>query len=190
MDIKIKCHPMFVPFAAAVIVLGGRGLWPVLAAAFVHEAGHAACMVVLGLKIEAVTLMPGGADIRYRGGASPYWADLAAALAGPAANLAVCFLLAGAGGGLRAFVGMNLALCLFNLLPIYPLDGGRSLYLALEYFFGPYIGWTVSGAVSLAVCMAMTAAAAWSAHRGGGLWTFMLFGYLLISQPLLGRQNK
>ena len=71
MDIKIKCHPMFVPFAAAVIVLGGRGLWPVLAAAFVHEAGHAACMVVLGLKIEAVTLMPGGADIRYRGGASP-----------------------------------------------------------------------------------------------------------------------
>jgi len=60
------------------------------------------------------------------------------ALAGPASNLALAFLGAfllkavdlGAtlDGALAFFIELNVALCIFNLVPIPPLDGSRVLY--------------------------------------------------------------
>lgn len=42
-------------------------------------------------------------------------------------------------GGAHAWVaaGAHLSLCLFNLLPVRPLDGGRALYLAAAWLAGP-----------------------------------------------------
>lgn len=49
-------------------------------------------------------------------------------LAGPAVNLLCALVLGGAHAWVAA--GAHLSLCLFNLLPVRPLDGGRALYLA------------------------------------------------------------
>src|SRR6201997_2830359 len=38
---------------------------------------------------------------------------------------------------LRAFWFINLGLLIFNILPIYPLDGGQILRSLLWYIFGP-----------------------------------------------------
>ena len=62
--------------------------------------------------------------------------ELAAALAGLAANLAAAWLCCRAEGG-ALFAGLNLALGCFNLLPVGRLDGGRALHCLLSMSIGP-----------------------------------------------------
>lgn len=69
-----------------------------------------------------------------------YGSELAAILAGPGVNLLLALLCARLGGeqeALYALSGLSLALGWFNLLPIYPLDGGRALLLILSAFTTP-----------------------------------------------------
>ena len=56
--------------------------------------------------------------------------ELAAVLAGPAVNL-LCGLLLARGHAWVA-AGAHLSLCLFNLLPVRPLDGGRESVLHIR----------------------------------------------------------
>ena len=64
-----------------------------------------------------------------------YPGEIAAVLAGPAVNLLCALVLGGAHAWVAA--GAHLSLCLFNLLPVRPLDGGRALYLAAAWLAGP-----------------------------------------------------
>ena len=89
----------------------------------------------------------GSAPINARQMRNPRWGFLAAVAAGPLANLALALLfalLAGIFGAaqlfalpqvLRAFILMmvywNLLLAVFNLLPLYPLDGWQIVLAAL-----------------------------------------------------------
>lgn len=97
----------------------------VLAAA-VHELGHLAAVKLLGGQTGCFRAGPRGAVLEI-GGLDPAREALAAA-AGPMAS----FLLLGLG---RVFP--EIALCglgqgLYNLLPTYPLDGGRILLRVLQ----------------------------------------------------------
>lgn len=102
----------------------------VLAAA-VHELGHIAAIYALGGRVERFTADIGGLNIRYCGGFSPAQ-DALIALSGPAMNLvtAVISAIFGFFGGY--FIGINLVFCIFNLIPISILDGGRIV--------APYLG--------------------------------------------------
>lgn len=137
---KIQVSGGFVLLAAWFVLANGwEPLVTVLGAALVHEAGHWLVLRRLGARVTGVRLSALGAAMETDSGRLSYGGELAAVLAGPAANFLAALALT-AGGRWPAAVGANLVLCAFNLLPVRPLDGGRALYLAASWIGGPAAG--------------------------------------------------
>ena len=124
-----------------------------LLALLIHELGHAATTVAVGGKLEEIVLWPLGSLRGPRLQHRPIESTLVL-LGGPALNLVVCLILlpllhwsgdltngiwepfsiepfwkgTGAAGSYLAFAfKANYWLALLNLLPLYPLDGGRMI---------------------------------------------------------------
>lgn len=97
-----------------------------VAAAGIHEAGHLLAIRLLGADARKIQVGPTGAKIHTA--FSEPWRELLCAAAGPAASLLL--LLAIRWFPRTAVCG--LVQSTYNLLPIYPLDGGRMLFCVLE----------------------------------------------------------
>ncbi len=140
----------------------------VLAAAAIHEAGHLLALKVCGGRLLRLRIGVLGAVMEVAGSMG-YGRELLTVLAGPGANLAAAIVL-GALGFTEA-AGANAVLCAFNLLPIPPLDGGRSVWLLLSWAAGPgaaewgirYVGFSVAAAVCCGAVWLM-------GQTGGSLW--------------------
>lgn len=116
--------PGFWLSAAAIWALEPGLLLPAALAAGCHELGHCAALALLGGGPGKLRLCALGAELTPRRPLS-YASQLPAALAGPAVSLLAAILAAR--WGFFLFAGLSLALGLFNLLPIPPLDGGMIL---------------------------------------------------------------
>jgi Zn-dependent protease/CBS domain-containing protein len=118
-----------------------------------HEFGHILMARHFGVTTSDITLLPIGGVARLSRIPERPGQELLVALAGPAVNLVIALLLfaatgtrpslAGAMGGIVGSGGMvarlasvNLFLLLFNLLPAFPMDGGRVLRALLGYRMG------------------------------------------------------
>ncbi len=97
----------------------------VFSVAVLHEAGHALCARLFGLKIKLFQIQPWGVCMKTEPFLSPA-SEIAVAAAGPFVNL----LLLGIGfiKPNPLFLLSNMFMLLINLLPVYPLDGGRIFY--------------------------------------------------------------
>ncbi len=107
------------------------------ASILLHELGHSVVARRHGVEIEEVDLWLLGGVARMKGYPKTWSDELRFALAGPAVTLAIAAgfaviavaLPAGAPDALRAVVDyqlfVNVAILVFNLLPAFPLDGGR-----------------------------------------------------------------
>ncbi len=141
----------------------------VLSAAAIHELGHLLVLRWCGAAVTALRLSVFGAELETACARLSYRRELAAVLAGPAANLLCGLALAALGWTVQA--GAHLTLCAFNLLPVRPLDGGRALALAVSWAAGPAAGEWVARWVGLCAAQSLAAVTVWVMWRtGGSLW--------------------
>jgi Zn-dependent protease/CBS domain-containing protein len=119
-----------------------------------HEFGHALAAARFGIRTRSIVLLPiGGIASIERNPDDPYQ-EILIALAGPAVSFAIAGLLwlilrAGGltvafdaatlteGGFLQRLALVNLLLGGFNLLPAFPMDGGRVFRALLSLQLGP-----------------------------------------------------
>ena len=125
--LRLKCAPALpVILAAALLLLPWGWVGAFLAAAAVHELGHVLAVRIFGGKIVEMTLGLHGAQIRTTPMGPKF--QLPAILAGPIFGLLPVLLWEKCPR--LAFCATLLSA--WNLLPIYPLDGGRALRLLLR----------------------------------------------------------
>ena len=98
-----------------------------------HELGHIGAARAFGIGTTGVTLYPFGGVARLSRESRTATEEVVVALAGPAVNVALAALAAipmaflGPVSLLSQFMWVNIVLAIFNLVPAYPMDGGRVL---------------------------------------------------------------
>ena len=157
-----------------------------------HELGHSFQALKYGVKVRDITLMPMGGLAQMEEIPEDPNKELRIAIAGPLVNFGIAALLIGVGAllnarallsleelqaslghvswsGLLAYLtSANLMLGLFNLIPAYPMDGGRVLRALLAKKMNHSKATKIAAQVGQGLALLM------------GLWGFMSGSWTLV----------
>ena len=176
-------------FAVLLILLDGSALsFLPLAAAIIHECGHLAVMLALGVQVREIEVTLFGAEIRTPALDCGTLGSVAVYGAGAAANIvSAAFAIVFGGGGYEAlfFAACSLSLAAVNLLPVRTLDGGCILGAVLVRVC-PERAAAVSDAASGVSLVLLWLAAVYILLLFGGNLSLMLFCMYLFAVLYLG----
>ncbi|MBQ3234896.1 MAG: site-2 protease family protein [Clostridia bacterium] len=138
--LKFKLHPLFILFGIYFAFTGKVFSFIVYTlTAVIHELGHYYASEKHGYALNKIVLMPYGALIVGNADGLRYKDECKIALAGPLLNgvisvffVALWWLFPVTYPFTEEIVIANASLALINLLPCYPLDGGRFLLATLS----------------------------------------------------------
>jgi Zn-dependent protease len=137
-----------------------------------HEFGHVFAARRYGVQTPDITLLPIGGVARLERIPEKPSEELVVALAGPAVNVVIATLLFLLLGGLPSMddgtqvhnpgvdllgrlAWVNISLVVFNLIPAFPMDGGRVLRALLAYRLGYARGTRIAAGIGQAVAFAL-----------------------------------
>lgn len=189
---KVFPHPLL--FIALLLLLFARKTNVLIGATLslvLHEGAHLLAARARGFVPERFSLTPFGATLSFDSGLTSS-DEFFVAVAGPAVNLLFCPLLVTLWWFFPSFYAFtsslfraNFFLALFNLLPLYPFDGGRMLsslskakvrMRKMQRGFGGGVG------------ALLTASGVFAVFKGFG-FTLLLAGCLLLWYALFPSEN-
>lgn len=180
---KIKVSPLFFALALALVAFGHAldFVWTMLAL-FIHETAHALVARSRGFVVKKLVLLPYGAMMS-AGESFDKTSSILIGVAGPVANILSALVLLGVWwlfpvcyAYTEKFFYCNLSLGLFNLLPIYPLDGSRMLLGASKNKLRALKGMQIAGVcVSFAFLAAFIASFFFGLNFSFGIMAVFLF---------------
>lgn len=130
---KVKVNLQIFAFAIIFYLTKQIKIYTILMTfAFVHELGHLVAGVILGLKVKSINIMPFGVSINFEDYSNKYVAKkIIIAIAGPLVNLSLV-VLGVFNDWNEDIIYSNMLIGMFNLIPLYPLDGGRILKYIIQ----------------------------------------------------------
>lgn len=158
----------------------------VFACVVLHELGHAVMAQHFNIRVHDITLVPIGGVARIEQNPTVPASEILIAVAGPAVNVAIAVALApvvilvGLVGGfdvlgtylveptlaapaglLIYLLAMNIMLVLFNLLPAFPLDGGRVLRATLLRYTDRERATSIAVVIAQVMALLLAAVGVW-----------------------------
>lgn len=176
--IPIRLHATFLLFLAWLGYMSMEGkealqgalfLLGVFTCVVLHELGHALVARRFGIGTKDIVLYPIGGIATLKRSPKPHQ-ELWIALAGPAVNVVLGLLLflgveitgqqtpiqnlsMGGGFWLEKLMVANFTLAVFNLIPAFPMDGGRVLRAALALKIGVYRATEIAASLGQGIAM-------------------------------------
>lgn len=180
-------------FTMAVVAMLG-----LFASLLLHELAHSVVARHLGVQIKSITLFLFGGVAELEAEPQSGLTELWIAIAGPLMSLALAFGfwslsgaatltgLAPAGVAVLSYLALiNLVLAVFNMVPAFPLDGGRVLRAYLWHRSGDVLAATRtatrSGTFFAYFLMALGVTALFQGAIVAGLWQIMIGGFVLMA---------
>ena len=130
---KMKIHPLTYLYLLLAFISGSSYYVAFLFFSILHEIGHYLVALYFSFEIEKIMILPFGAFLSLKDLGKHYvYEEIGMLLCGPFINF-ICFIF-------FLFIKepllakINIYILIFNLLPVYPLDGSKLLLLFLSYF--------------------------------------------------------
>lgn len=201
---KIRLHLKIFIFVAIFIVTKQIEIYGIIMLfSIFHELGHMLAGILLGFKPSVLEIMPFGLSIGFEGKADYYnkkirngtllnIKKMIIAMSGPFINL--IFILIFITSSI-SFLGMktelivyaNIIIGIFNLIPIYPLDGGRIAKNILNIIYGRKEAYEYTNLISNITLSLLTAISSIAILYYKNIAILLIIGYLWI---LVIRENK
>ena len=167
-----------------------------------HELGHSVVAISRGIRVQSITLFIFGGMAQTEGDADTAATEFWVAIAGPLVSLALAglffalnqvFTVGPMGEALAWLATINLLVALFNLVPGFPLDGGRVFRAAVWAITGNAqkgMQWAVMsgrivayGLMGYGVLIALQ-----TGYLLNGIWFVAIGWFLLSAAEASGRQ--
>jgi Zn-dependent protease len=158
------------PGTAALFALALTGA--LFGCVVLHELGHALAARHFGIRTRDITLYPIGGVARLESTGNRPWEEFCIALAGPAVNVVIAlglgalWLLMIAANPIIAaettlghfvywLMVLNIGMVVFNLLPAFPMDGGRVLRAVLSGALGQVRATRIAAGLGMALAVVL-----------------------------------
>lgn len=160
----------------------------------IHELGHFLAGILMGMSPEKLEIMPFGLSVSFKTKIDDYNKKIGktnlleikqifVALAGPLINLLVILIVAflKIDTSIKQLIlYSNILILLFNLLPIYPLDGGRILKGILSIILGKKNSKRIVNETAIISTIVLTAIASIAIYLLENISIFLIVMYIWI----------
>lgn len=196
--IRYSVHPLFFVVGFYYALTGRIFVFLIYAfTAVIHETGHSVAAGRAGYVLNKITLTPFGAVASGNIEGLKFYDELKIAAAGPAVNLAVGLLFVAFWWifpETYAFTDVaaeaNFVLAAVNLIPAYPLDGGRILSALLSIKLGAEKAAKICKAVGVALSLLLIAGFIYTVFYTPNVSLLIFAAFVFVGTIDRGKDNK